>query len=355
MFGRRIQDLAFSTDDSPHAEMRDSSLTVFKLKDIISMLLKTIRFFTENKDELNGEVFKIQLDQNLARLKKTFDVHELTEIEESLKKLIFRQRDAERVHHQNQHAEYAKIIANLIEEINDLNQKNRQGKTQHDSEVQSALSQKVEDLEARLRKAQEENLTDSLTQVFNRRAFDRQMQNEVAHSKLLGRGFGLVLFDIDRFKSVNDTHGHQAGDRLLTAIAQQVKTVFRVDDFVARYGGDEFAAILHCPTIDSVQYAAERLRNVIARTAFHYEKEDGRIETLQITISVGVAWYRDGDTPESLINRADQCLLLAKRRNRNRMFTQLDLERTHFDDVVSANTSNECRDSHSNCQMKGVS
>jgi diguanylate cyclase len=360
-FGRRKKDISSSARGS---EVSQSNLAVYKLKDIISTLLDAIRLFTENNEELNTDEFKVQLDQNLARLRKTSDVQELAEIEETLKTLIFRQREAEKNYRQNQHTEYSKIIATLVEGINNLTSDNDdfnnrldvslsligrvvelddlkqirqqitqrvlkakqtvQEKIQHDSENHKALSQKVEDLETRLNKAQEEVVTDSLTQVFNRRAFDERIQNEVERSKLLDQGFGLVMFDIDRFKNINDRHGHQVGDRLLAAIAKQAKIVFRVDDFVARYGGEEFAVIIHGPSINSAQNAAERLRDAIARTGFRYEK-DGKVEILQITISGGVAWCRSGDTVESLIRRADQCLYLAKRTGRDRICVESEL------------------------------
>jgi diguanylate cyclase len=372
MFEKRKGNAPFSTSDSrrpsnqPSCEMSESS----KLKDIISMLLNAISIFTEDNEELNSKAFKGKLDLTHARLRKTSDVQELTKIEESLKNWILRQREAEKIYSQNRHAEYVKIMTTLIEAIHEFTsdndsfnnrldqslsqlgcvaeldnlkhiryqvaqsantaQKTVQEKQEHDNENQKALSQKIEDLETQLKLAQEEMLIDDLTKLFNRRAFDNRIQEEIERSKLLDQGFGFVLFDIDHFKNFNDTYGHLIGNHVLIAVARQAKGVLRLDDFVARYGGEEFAIISRGPSIDVAWQVAERLRNTIAGTEFGKIAE-GSI--LRITISGGIAWYRNGDTSESLIHRADQCLYLAKGNGRNQMCMESDLETTKPDDT----------------------
>ena len=372
MFKRRKRDTQLSIDNSPDSgdllrpESQEYDATLAKLRDIISTLIDAIRHFTENSEEINSEKFKMQLDYHLAQLRKTSDVQVLTEIEETIKTLIFRQREAENAYTQSHHAEFSKIVETLIEGINELTSDNSnfnnqldvslsqvgraaelenlkqiryqirqvvakakrvlQEKQERDGEKQQELSQKVEALESQLSQAEAEIRIDGLTKVFNRRAFDERIQEEVRRSQVLERGFGLVLFDIDHFKHVNDTHGHPIGDRILIALAKHAKVVFRVDDFIARYGGEEFAVILQASSIEIVQHAAERLRESIAQKEFRYQ-QDGRTNALKISISGGVAWFRDRDTDMSLIGRADQCLYLAKGTGRNQIRIESDLDK----------------------------
>jgi hypothetical protein len=112
MFRNRKQDTASSTSDSKPV--------ISKLKDIIAITLDAVRHFITDDEKLDSDAFKLELDQTLAQLKETSDVEKLTAIEQSLKKLFYRQRDAEGVYRQNQHAEYAKLVATLVEGINEF-------------------------------------------------------------------------------------------------------------------------------------------------------------------------------------------------------------------------------------------
>lgn len=371
---RRKNDSGLSENDSP-SDLSKSSLIISKLKDITSMLLDAIRHSASDSEELNSETFKVDLDQNHFRLKKSFDVQELTEIKENLKKLLLNQHQAESIRHQSQYAEYSQIVETLVEgigeftgdnndfnkrvdlglsqigrvaiELNDLKQvrqqiaqrviqtkKVLQNKRQRDNEKQQMLTRKIAVLEVQLNKAQEEILIDDMTQLYNRRGFDRRIKEAVERRKMFEQDFALLMFDVDHFKNVNDAHGHQIGDKLLTALGQQTKLVFRLDDFVARYGGEEFAVIIYCSSIDIAQSAADRLRKTIDSYGFRYIKDD-KAQILSITISAGVAWCGDDDTSESLIRRADECLYLAKGRGRNRVCVESELENADVNDKSS--------------------
>ncbi len=374
MLGRRKNDLS-SLKSSPSIDLSEPNLVISKFKDITSMLLDMIRNFVSDSEELSSDAFKADLDRNLLRLKESFDVYELTEIEENLKKLLLNQHQAEKIFHQSQYAQYSQIVTTLVEgieeftgdndnfnrrvdvnlsqigriaiELNDLKQirqqiaqrviqtkKVLQEKKQRDNEKQQMLTRKIAVLEVQLNKAQEEILIDDMTQLYNRRGFDRRIKEAVERRKMFEQDFALLMFDVDHFKNVNDAHGHQIGDRLLTALGQQVKLVFRLDDFVARYGGEEFAVIIYCSSIDIAQSAADRLRETIDSYGFRYIKDD-KAQMLSITISAGVAWCGDDDTPESLIRRADECLYLAKRRGRNRVCVESGLESADVNDKSS--------------------
>jgi diguanylate cyclase len=121
-----------------------------------------------------------------------------------------------------------------------------------------------------------------------------------------------TLWDIDRFKSINDTFGHDAGDRLLRRIGLLFNKHRRRDDFIARIGGEEFALLLPGTDLELAFGVADRLREAVAATPFNY-----RGTRQQITISCGITEFRPGDTPLSIYKRADQALYEAKAAGRN--------------------------------------
>lgn len=165
-------------------------------------------------------------------------------------------------------------------------------------------------------------ILDELTGVYNRREFNSQLKNELERSKRYGHSFSLLLLDIDYFKKLNDTYGHQAGDEALRRIASLLKQECRDLDRVARYGGEEFIVILP-ETPGSIAYAVtERIREVIADYALAISSE----QTINITVSGGLATFpTDGDAQESLIYAADQALYAAKRSGRNQVIVYSSL------------------------------
>ena len=156
-------------------------------------------------------------------------------------------------------------------------------------------------------------LTDPMTKVWNKRALSQALR------ELLGRPqvkpFSLIFFDIDYFKHINDTFGHQAGDRALKAIAEHTGKALRQNDTLYRYAGDEFVIVLTETDINSAKEVAERVRKAAENIKFTYRGEKG----LMVTVSMGVSQAQTGDTPEVLLERADQALLEAKRAGRNRV------------------------------------
>lgn len=165
-------------------------------------------------------------------------------------------------------------------------------------------------------------LTDVLTGVNNRRFFDQRLREETALTRRTGTSLTCLFFDVDRFKLVNDTYGHQAGDRVLREVAALIRMNLRTADVLARYGGEEFAALLlHSNATEAVE-VAERIRQCIAMRDFLLD--DGR--ALKVTISIGVATLdgknQTGDVDadaQDLVERADRGVLLAKTRGRNRV------------------------------------
>ena len=165
-----------------------------------------------------------------------------------------------------------------------------------------------------------ENIADPLTKVFNRRYLDRRLDEEVARSKRYSLPLSVLMLDIDYFKRVNDTYGHQAGDVTLTTLAGLVKSTQRELDVVARYGGEEFMVICTNTGLDGAALVAERLRLLVE--SFQINIPDGLdgIQTIQISISIGVADFNVRvDSKKNLIQAADQALYRAKAEGRNRV------------------------------------
>ncbi|MGO4763919.1 GGDEF domain-containing protein [Cupriavidus sp. 2KB_3] len=153
--------------------------------------------------------------------------------------------------------------------------------------------------------------TDQLTGVFNRRHLDDALAEALARSRAEGIPFSILLIDVDRFKSVNDTYGHQVGDRVLVEIADLIMAVKRPTDTLGRWGGEEFLLICADTALQDAVHFAHRLRNAVAGQDFAVI---GRM-----TASLGVACVQQGDTIHGMIARADAALYRSKERGRNRV------------------------------------
>jgi diguanylate cyclase (GGDEF)-like protein len=154
---------------------------------------------------------------------------------------------------------------------------------------------------------------DGLTQIFNKRYFSEALAREIARATRYRRELSLVMFDLDHFKEVNDTHGHLAGDAVLKTLSLTVKAKIRTEDIFARYGGEEFAIIL--PEIDghNAHQFAEKIRRIVETTEFRFESTK-----IPVTISMGVATLDPEEpTPAALIRRSDERLYEAKSAGRN--------------------------------------
>jgi len=161
-------------------------------------------------------------------------------------------------------------------------------------------------------------LTDGLTGCFNRRFFEIQLERDLHLATRMRQPVSLILLDIDHFKRVNDTHGHNAGDAALRILANALREEVRGVDTAARYGGEEFAIILPQAGPEGAMVVAERLRSRIERT------EVPGVGC--ITASLGVATFPgDASSRELLVTSADRALFLAKRTGRNRVCSTAEL------------------------------
>jgi diguanylate cyclase len=175
----------------------------------------------------------------------------------------------------------------------------------------------IEALRYNLAEAEETSLTDPLTKVANRRALDANLPLAIGEAISLKRPMCLLMCDLDHFKKLNDTYGHPIGDEILRLFAQILAENVRQGDTVARFGGEEFAIILtRCDTSTAARIA-ERIRLDISSRKLALNR-NGQLIT-NITASFGVAQFIAGDTPETLIERADAKLYEAKKAGRNRI------------------------------------
>jgi len=156
---------------------------------------------------------------------------------------------------------------------------------------------------------------DALTGLLNRRVFEQTLVEEVERAKRFGRGFGLIICDIDHFKHVNDTHGHPAGDEVLKEVARRLKAGLRTVDRVMRYGGEEFAILIPEATSHIAREVAQRLNAGVKASPIQAGGQ-----SLSITMSFGVAVFpTDGDTDALVVQAADEALYAAKSAGRDRV------------------------------------
>jgi diguanylate cyclase (GGDEF)-like protein len=156
--------------------------------------------------------------------------------------------------------------------------------------------------------------TDLLTGVHNRRWMSEMFPRQLARSEFSGQPAALVMADIDHFKRINDTYGHATGDVVLKAVARRLSDTLRPTDFLVRYGGEEFVALLPGATQESAAIAGERLRRAVADT--EYRAHEAEV-ALRVTVSIGIAMLRLGEALDPLIERADVALYRAKAGGRN--------------------------------------
>ena len=169
-------------------------------------------------------------------------------------------------------------------------------------------------IESLLAKVTTESITDPLTSMYNRRYFFKRLEEEIEKKKRGGDSFGILAMDIDFFKRVNDTYGHQSGDEILKLVSASIKNSLRSIDIVARYGGEEFFAILPKSSYESLSIVAERIRADVEKRLLKFNNQE-----IRVTLSIGVALSNNVLEAEEIIKRADGALYVAKDTGRNRV------------------------------------
>lgn len=206
-----------------------------------------------------------------------------------------------------------KAVHEYVHVTNELALKNR--------ELQRAkyeLTRKHRALEEALRQIERLAYIDELTQLLNRRKIISRLEEEIARVNRYGGNLSVFILDVDHFKYVNDTYGHQAGDIVLQHVAQTKLQSLRRVDLIGRYGGEEFLVVLPSTALGDAVKAAMHLCEAIATADFVVE-EDTHIH---LTVSIGVAHYNPTiDTLETLLSKADKALYRAKNNGRNQVCT----------------------------------
>lgn len=170
---------------------------------------------------------------------------------------------------------------------------------------------------------EQESITDPLMGIYNRRYLERRLTSEVARASRYGMPLSVLLLDIDHFKRINDSYGHQVGDVVLAELAQLIVNTVRTTDIVTRYGGEEIMVIAPSTPLKTSTNLAERLRNIIEHTPLDVPaKLHRKLKLLHITVSVGVACFgQSANDFQSLIQSADEALYRAKKKGRNCVIT----------------------------------
>jgi diguanylate cyclase (GGDEF)-like protein len=156
------------------------------------------------------------------------------------------------------------------------------------------------------------SITDELTGLYNSRHLYQELQREIARTRRYGHALSLIVLDLDHFKRVNDTQGHQAGDQVLREVGACIRRAIRQSDTAYRHGGEEFAVILPETAANAGLALAERLRQATERDVNHNDTP------VRVTVSLGVAEWSNDENAQSLLYRADTAMYAAKHAGRNR-------------------------------------
>lgn len=172
-----------------------------------------------------------------------------------------------------------------------------------------------------LDRSRKEARTDALCKISNRKAFDETLKFMVSNYKSRQKSFGLMLIDIDHFKRINDTFGHESGDEVLISIGQALKECVRPEDFVGRLGGDEFVLMLAGLSDETAELVGSRIRSTIELYNFSVGSKG---QSTVVTLSMGLAVVSPNDDVKSLYRRADQALYRSKELGRNQLYTLVE-------------------------------
>jgi diguanylate cyclase len=213
------------------------------------------------------------------------------------------------------------IVASLLQSTREMRDTNKA------LEDRLSLSKtEISNLQQSLEAIRAESLTDPLTGLGNRKYFDRSIETAVQNALADGEPLSLLMFDIDHFKSFNDSYGHLTGDQVLRLVGMSLRQTIKGQDITARYGGEEFAVVLPSTALRQALTVADHIRRAVMAKELK-KKSTGEILG-RVTISVGVSMLKPGDDTDALIERADACLYAAKRNGRNRVICEVDPEYT---------------------------
>ncbi|MCK6388276.1 MAG: diguanylate cyclase [Zoogloea sp.] len=215
-------------------------------------------------------------------------------------------------------AELTDVIADVMRETRAVQESTQRSRGEIEELRQQAnqANAEIARLQAELEQTSELIRHDPLTGMLNRKGLDEALSREAAFAQRRGTPLCLGLLDVDNFKQINDTHGHQTGDEALQHLASVIRENVRPQDSVGRYGGEEFVVLLPDTTLDSAAAALVRLQRALTKRFFL-----ARQQKLLITFSAGVAQLRSDEQPEHAVDRADKAMYIAKRSGKNRVIS----------------------------------
>ena len=297
-----MEKLTQALKQNPNILLEESVIDEIKLaiQERIALDKKSVKEMVESLEGI--------LDKLSARLIKMIDKSdgstvEIQRIKKELESFTKKSEANFQLAHKQLYTIAVALEENTLDFRNDL---------QGHSEDVKRLQKRVQELEAELKKAKEEAKIDFLTQLYNKRALDEFLRLKEGEFERYGRNYSIVMFDLDYFKKVNDTYGHEAGDVILRSFAQILKQDSRDVDIVGRYGGEEFMAILSETDTEGAVVYAKKVNAHVQRAKFIYKGK-----RIPITVSAGVAERKQCVSLEDTIEKADANLYKAKKAGRN--------------------------------------
>ncbi|QOP45972.1 GGDEF domain-containing protein [Sulfurimonas paralvinellae] len=280
----------------------DKELDKNEVTQYLKNILHTIELINDGTDSLS------QTQQALSDACKNIVIKSLTSYKktnENFKEISKLQADTV-----DECTDYLIETPEIINKFNDI-QTYMLDEIEKANETIMMLTKQVKDLE-------ETSNLDALTKLFNRRALDSYLES-VTSKKTLQHELHLLILDIDDFKKINDIYGHIVGDKVLIFLANMLRKTLRDGDKVFRYGGEEFVIILNRITAEKCREIAQRILHNISSNRLLYKGK-----SVNITVSIGATKYIPGDTPESIIERADKALYRSKENGKNQMSVEAE-------------------------------
>jgi len=207
-------------------------------------------------------------------------------------------------------------LATEVQKVREDTQSVERSQHQFDAQMSDMMGE-IESLRNELKQTREESLTDVLTGLANRRAFDWKLDEIINEQSGKSPIFSVVIADIDHFKKFNDTYGHLVGDKVLKYVGKVIKACVKGKDMAARFGGEEFTVLLPDTDISGAEKLAEQLRSAIAK--INLVDKNANEDYGKVTISLGVSQYKTSEQSQEMLERADRALYRAKDKGRNRV------------------------------------
>ncbi|XOZ32277.1 diguanylate cyclase [Halomonadaceae bacterium KBTZ08] len=319
--GERIEQLLEGVGESQNWHQIQAALD-----EVVHLIVAAV-----GRGQREFEQFLAGLDQRLVRLRTQFETGALDfehwqDVSEHFDRRIDQELDemGSEALGATELSALQQAVRDHVDRLNATLKEYRDAEADREQELQAQvndLRDKVAAMEAESREAQKElkkerekATTDMLTQLPNREALEERLEQEYRRWHRYREPTTLAIIDIDRFKEINDTYGHLAGDKVLQLLARSLRENLRETDYIARYGGEEFVVVLPATPPETAVDVLEKLRERIRSLPFHF-----RHERVEVTFSGGVTGFMEVDGPHQLLDLADRALYRAKEQGRNQV------------------------------------